>query len=38
MPGEEFEVNDIFIGPILRIVCDKTVEFLKPVTITLPVS
>ena len=38
VPGEEFEANDILIGPILRIVCDETVEFLKPVTITLPVS
>ena len=38
VPGEEFKANDILIGPILRIVCDETVEFLKPVTITLPVS
>ena len=38
VPGEEFEVNDILIGPVLRIVCDEMVEFLKPVTITLPVS
>ena len=38
VPSEEFEANDILIGPILRIVCDETVEFLKPVTITLPVS
>ena len=36
--NEEFEANDILIGPLLRIVCDETVEFLKPVTITLPVS
>ena len=38
VPSEEFKANDILIGPILRIVCDETVEFLKPVTITLPVS
>ncbi|XP_022808280.1 uncharacterized protein LOC111345271, partial [Stylophora pistillata] len=38
VPGEEFVVNDILIGPVLRIVCDEMVEFLKPVTITLPVS
>ena len=37
VPGEEFEGNDILIGPILRIVCTETVEFLKPVTIQLPV-
>ena len=38
VPREEFEANEILIGPILRIVCHKPIEFLKPVTITLPVS
>lgn len=28
----------MFLGPILRIVCSDSIEFLKPVTIQLPVS
>ena len=36
--GEEFQGKDILVGPILRVVCNESVEFLKPVTIQLPVS
>ena len=36
--GEEFQGEDILVGPIFRIVCNESVEFLKPVTIQLPVS
>lgn len=35
---EEFEGHDVFIGPILRIICSQRVSFLKPVTIQLPIS
>ena len=28
----------MFLGPVLRITCPQLVEFLKPVTIQLPVS
>ncbi|XP_078383042.1 uncharacterized protein LOC144665649 isoform X2 [Oculina patagonica] len=38
VPGEEFEGKDVQVGPILRIFCTEVVEFLKPVTIQLPVS
>ena len=37
-PAEEFEEQDLFVGPVLRITCPQLVEFLKPVTIQLPVS
>ena len=37
VPGEEFEGKDVLVGPILRIACTEVVEFLKPVTIQLPV-
>ncbi len=37
VPGEEFEGKDVQVGPILRIFCTEVVEFLKPVTIQLPV-
>ena len=36
--SEEFEGHDVFIGPILRIICSQRVPFLKPVTIQLPIS
>ena len=38
VPSEEFEGQDVFLGPVLRITCPQVVEFLKPVTIQLPVS
>ena len=38
VPSEEFEGQDVFLGPVLRITCPQLVEFLKPVTIQLPVS
>ena len=37
VPGDEFEDKDVLVGPILRIFCTEVVEFLKPVTIQLPV-
>ena len=37
VPGEEFEGKGVLVGPILRIVCTEIVEFLKPVTIQLPI-
>ena len=36
--NEEFEVEGKFLGPILRIKCFQAVQFLKPVTIRLPIS
>ena len=38
VPNEEFEEEDVFLGPILRIECSKVVQFFSPVTIQLPVS
>ena len=38
VPNEEFEVEGKFLGPVLRIKCFQAVQFLKPVTIQLPVS
>ena len=38
VPNEEFEVADKFLGPVLRIKCFQAVQFLKPVTIQLPIS
>ena len=38
VPPEEFRGKELAIGPILRISCSEVVEFLKPVTIQLPVS
>ena len=38
VPSEEFEGQDLFLSPILRIICNQFDEFLKPVTIQLPVS
>ena len=38
VPNKEFEGQDVFIGPVLRIICPRVVQFLKPVTIQLPIS
>ena len=34
----EFEEEGIFLGPVLRIKCNGPVQFLRPVTIQLPIS
>ena len=36
--SEEWEGMNVFAGPILRINCSQSVEFLKAVKIQLPVS
>ena len=36
--NEEFKAGDKFLGPVLRIKCFEAVQFLKPVTIQLPIS
>ena len=36
--NEEFEEEGRFLGPLLRINCFDAVQFLKPVTIQLPIS
>ena len=38
VPNEEFEEEGRFLGPVLRINCFDAVQFLKPVTIQLPIS
>ena len=38
VPNKEFEEEGVFLGPILRIKCFEVVQFLRPVTIQLPVS
>ena len=38
IPREEFKGQEVVVGPILRVSCSEVVEFLKPVTIQLPVS
>ena len=38
VPNEEFENMNVFVGPILRIVCSSGVEFSNSVTIQLPIS
>ena len=38
VPRYEFKGKEVLVGPILRISCSEVVEFLKPVTIQLPVS
>ena len=38
VPCDEFKGQELLIGPILRVSCSAVVEFLKPVTIQLPVS
>ena len=37
-PNDEFEGRNVYFGPILRISCTQGIEFLKPVTIQLPVA
>ena len=36
--NEEFKAEGKFLGPVLRIKCLEAVQFLKPVTIQLPIS
>ena len=36
--NEEFEAEGKVLGPVLRIKCFQAVQFLKPVTIQLPIS
>ena len=36
--AEDFKCKEFLVGPILRVSCSEVVEFLKPVTIQLPVS
>ena len=38
VPCDEFKGKEVLVGPILRISCCEVVDFLKPVTIQLPVS
>ena len=38
VPSEDFKGKEFLVGPILRVSCSEVVEFLKPVTIQLPVS
>lgn len=38
VPRDEFKGKEVVVGPILRISCREVVDFLKPVTIQLPVS
>ena len=38
VPNEEFEEEGRFLGPVLRIKCFDAIQFLKPVTIQLPIS
>ena len=36
--NDEFKEKDIFLGPVVRINCFEAVQFLKPLTIQLPMS
>ena len=38
VPNDEFKDGNVYVGPILRISCTQGIEFLKPVTIQLPVA
>ena len=38
VPNKEFEEEGVFLGPILRIKCFGLAQFLRPLTIQLPVS
>ena len=38
VPQDEFKDHDLFVGPILRVLCSSGSTFLEPVTIQLPVS
>ncbi|XP_044176229.1 uncharacterized protein LOC122959173 [Acropora millepora] len=38
VPQNEFQGHNLFVGPILHVLCTSRATFLKPVTIKLPVS
>ena len=38
VPSEAFDDDNVTVGPILRIACSQSIEFLKPVTLQLPLS
>ena len=38
VPNKEFEEEGVFLGPILGIKCFGLAQFLRPLTIQLPVS
>ncbi|XP_015778980.1 PREDICTED: uncharacterized protein LOC107356864 [Acropora digitifera] len=38
LPQNEFQGRNLFVGPILHVLCTSRATFLKPVTIKLPVS
>ena len=38
VPNDEFEGGHLVPGPVLRINCSEAVQFIKPVTIQLPIS
>ena len=38
IPQNEFQGRNLFVGPILHVLCTSRATFLKPVTIKLPVS
>lgn len=38
VPRGEFEGQDLWFGPVLRINCSQVVNFAKPLTVQLPVS
>ena len=38
VPQNEFQGRNLFVGPILYVLCTSRATFLKPVTIKLPVS
>ncbi|XP_074618412.1 uncharacterized protein LOC141877364 isoform X3 [Acropora palmata] len=38
VPQDEFQRQDLFCGPILRVLCSSKATFLEPVTIQLPLS
>lgn len=38
VPRDEFNGQEVLVGPILRISCSEVVHFVKPVTIQLPLS
>ncbi|XP_015776085.1 PREDICTED: uncharacterized protein LOC107354153, partial [Acropora digitifera] len=38
VPQDEFQCHGLFAGPVLHVLCSSGPEFLKPVTIQLPVS
>ena len=38
VPQNEFQGRNLFVGPIVHVLCYSRATFLKPVTIKLPVS